>query len=324
MPKVTVGMPAYNRGEVIGNSIKSVLNQSYKDFELIIYDDGSEDNTPEVCRSFNDSRISYIRKDNLGPPYPLNYILSRASGNYIIILHDHDFFERELIHKCVEALDSYPEAGFVMPGSAWVNEDGKSNFRTMLHDWPLYNKGRNYGKDILENRKNFSSPFHACSMVRKKAYDRVGKYNLDYGLYADVDMWLRLLFEFDFLYLDEVLITFRERETSGHFLSDKQFKILEWKYQINKANISRYYIDDELEKKMKRLCTKKKRFEYMLLIKSILYQDRSNITNGHQLNKICRFQSATVSFCLEMMQEYPEISKILYSIGFLINKLRGK
>ena len=239
-PKVTVGMPAFNRAQVLKSTIEQVLNQTFQDFEFIIYNDGSTDNTIEIINSFNDPRIQLLDYENMGPPYPLNGILNIAKGEFIIILHDHDFFDPTLLEKSIDALERNPNAGFVLQGSAWIDEDGLSNYREMLLDLPEYNNGHEHAVRMLTNKDNFNSIFHACCMVRRSCHEEAGwYYDQKFGLYADTDLWYRLLRVSDFVYIKEVLFKFRTREASGHFLSNREFEIIEWNYQINIENINR-------------------------------------------------------------------------------------
>jgi glycosyltransferase involved in cell wall biosynthesis len=225
-PRVTVGMPTYNRAHILRQTIKYVLEQTYEDFELLIFDDGSTDGSPEVARSFSDPRITFLGSRRCGPPHPLNELYSRARGEFVIILHDHDIFNPALLQKSVEALDRHPSAAFVLQGAATIGEDGVSNYREVLEDRPELNSGWQAGSEMLRKVHSFGSTFHACSMVRVSALDRVGRYyNADYGLHADVDLWLRLLRCFDFCYLKEVLFLFRERG-ADHFLHGKDAEVL--------------------------------------------------------------------------------------------------
>src|SRR5882757_7271659 len=82
-PKVTVLMPAYNAGKYIGEAISSVLGQSFVDFELLIVNDGSTDDTEKIIRSFHDSRIVMIRQENKGVSAALNLGLAHARAPYI-------------------------------------------------------------------------------------------------------------------------------------------------------------------------------------------------------------------------------------------------
>jgi glycosyltransferase involved in cell wall biosynthesis len=256
--KVTVGMPAFNRAHVLQATIQQVLDQSFKDFELIIYNDGSTDNTVEIIRSFTDPRIRLLDHENMGPPHPLNGLLKEARGEYIIILHDHDFFHPQLLEKSLAALEANPSAGFVLQGSAWIDEDGVSHYQEMLHDLPVLNEGRVLGEQLLRNPKNFNSIFHACCMVRRTVHEQAGwYYETQFGLYADTDLWLRLLRITDFVYIKEVLFKFRTRETQGHFLSNREYEILDWNYQIHVANIERYFTDEAVKKALLALAHQK-------------------------------------------------------------------
>jgi len=292
-PKVTVGMPAFNRAHVLGDTIQQVLDQTFHDFEFIIYNDGSADNTSEIVNSFKDPRIIFLDKKNLGPPYPLNAILEIATGEFIIILHDHDFFHPQLLEKSVAALEKYPAAGFVLQGSSWIDEDGVSGYTEMLEDIPEFNQGRSFGEKILLDEKKFSSIFHACSMVRNSAYEAVGKmYDPAFGLYADVDLWLRLLNKFDFIYLKEVLFKFRTREVSGHFLSGRDFDVVNWVYLIHQKNLQLYFGESYLYSQYHLLIeSKKAKQDLQLTLKSAGQKNKESFLKGLRLVEKSKHQS---------------------------------
>jgi len=239
-------MPIFNRAHLLRETIGHVLAQTYTDFEFLIFNDGSTDNSLEIARSIADPRLTVIDSENRGPPHPLNELYARARGEYVIILHDHDVFDPMLLEKSVAALDAFPSAGFVLQGSATVSEDGRSNYREYLQDWPTLNPGFDRGAAVLLNADGFSSPYHACSMVRRTALVAVGPgYEPGFGLYSDADLWLRLLRRFDFVYLKDVLFRFRERERSGHFMSHREFDILDTMRDIYLKNGATYFERDK-------------------------------------------------------------------------------
>ena len=238
-PRVTIGMPTHNRVEYLPRTINCILSQTYKDFELIIYDDGSSDNTVELLDSYNDERLSYVSFKNQGPPKPLNYIYKKAKGDFIIILHDHDIFSNVLIENCVKVLEENPQAGFVLPGSGFIDSDGKLNYVELLDKLPLFNSGRQHLIDIFSQKKSFNSKFHAQSMVRREALEGCGFfYNDKYGFLSDVDLWIRLLKNNDFLYLKQPLIKFTRRE-KNHELNDRSVWVINILFQIHLDNLNK-------------------------------------------------------------------------------------
>lgn len=99
MPKITVVMPAYNSERYIEKAIESVLSQGFSDFELIVVNDGSSDNTPNIISRFNDSRIRIISQENRGPGASRNNALKIASGDYVMFLDSDDWY-------CPDALET--------------------------------------------------------------------------------------------------------------------------------------------------------------------------------------------------------------------------
>lgn len=100
-------MPSFNTAQYISEAIQSVLDQSYKNFELIIVDDGSIDHSKDIIQRFNDSRIVFISLEkNQGPQYVRNLALSKASGDFIAFLDSDDFWEKDKLEKQINFMTS--------------------------------------------------------------------------------------------------------------------------------------------------------------------------------------------------------------------------
>jgi glycosyltransferase involved in cell wall biosynthesis len=126
MAKVTVCIPTYNRANFLIYSINSVLQQSYKDFELIICDDGSTDNTQEVVRQCKDTRIRYIRHpENIGRSRNMRSGFEAARGEYFIKFDDDDGLTPEFLAKTVAILDAESSVDFVCTNHWIINERGE-------------------------------------------------------------------------------------------------------------------------------------------------------------------------------------------------------
>jgi glycosyltransferase involved in cell wall biosynthesis len=324
MPRVTIGMPTFNRAKLLKRAIEQVLSQTFQDFEFIIYNDGSTDDTVSVVESFDDKRMTFINETNKGLPYPLNKVLELAQGEYIIILHDHDKFNPQLIEKSVQALDKNSEAGFVFQACSWINSDETSGYQEFILDLPLINDGKKFGQKLLTQPKNFSSPIHACCMVRKYAYDKVGNYyDEKYGWYCDVDLWFRLLNQFDFIYLKEILFTFTGRELN-HLLSKKAWEIDEWVYEIHRKHLPAFFenksdlIDAENILEFKRRLAAKKTFIHSLFLNDKIYLQKSiskyTVYANNEIVKrsILTFLSKNIS------------QIIILEIGYKLNQIRKK
>ena len=102
MVKISVILPVYNGSKYIKKSIESVLNQTFHDFELIIVNDGSCDNTLDIITSFNDKRIKIINQSNQGPGGARNNALKIAKGNYIMFLDSDDWYSTDALEIAYE------------------------------------------------------------------------------------------------------------------------------------------------------------------------------------------------------------------------------
>jgi len=136
-PRLSVGLPVYNGEDYVGQSIESLLGQTYDDFELIISDNASTDATGEICRSYasQDSRIRYVRQPRnigLGPNH--NFVFCESRGELFKWAACDDLYARDLLRRCVEALDAHPE---VVLAHAWEAVIDESGTVTQALEYPL-------------------------------------------------------------------------------------------------------------------------------------------------------------------------------------------
>lgn len=208
MAKVSVIVVTYNRASLLRRTLLSMSCQSLREFELIIADDCSNDETEKLCKDFcqADPRMRYVRRaQNLGMPLNLQLAIQEATGDYLAILHDDDIYAPDLLLKWQSALDAYPNAAFVFNAYCCVDQAGNAKrvFRECLP--PVFS-----GKHLLEKgffrRWRFTSPVWGCAMVRRSALERVGSLDARFGFYADVDLWMRLADCYYVAYISEPLI----------------------------------------------------------------------------------------------------------------------
>lgn len=136
-PRLSIGLPVYNGEQYLAESIDALLGQSYSDFELVISDNASTDDTADICHRYQreDSRIRYIRQDsNLGCAGNHNFVFGQARGELFSWASSDDLYARDLLQRCVEALDERPE---VVLASAWTAAVDGSGTLTQAMDYPL-------------------------------------------------------------------------------------------------------------------------------------------------------------------------------------------
>ncbi|MFN6502276.1 MAG: glycosyltransferase family 2 protein [Nostoc sp. DedQUE01] len=125
MNKVSIIIPVYKAEKYIAATLQSALNQTYKNFEILIIDDGSPDRSIEICQQFTDSRIKIIRQQNRGLPGARNTGIRHATGEYLTLLDADDLWLPEKLEKHVQHLDNSPHVGVSFSRSAFIDENGQ-------------------------------------------------------------------------------------------------------------------------------------------------------------------------------------------------------
>jgi glycosyltransferase involved in cell wall biosynthesis len=126
-PRLTIGLPVYNGEKYIEESLEALLGQSFTDFELIISDNASTDSTGEICRRYEDqdSRVRYFRQSrNIGLSPNHNFVAERARGELFKWASNDDLYARDLLERCIDALDKYPDIVLAHCWTAKVDESG--------------------------------------------------------------------------------------------------------------------------------------------------------------------------------------------------------
>jgi glycosyltransferase involved in cell wall biosynthesis len=184
MPKVSVITPTYNRADMLGQAVQSVLDQDFTDWELIIVDDGSRDNTREVVAGFADPRIRYIYQENKGLPAARNTGIRNAQGQYIAFLDSDDLFLSHKLAEEVAILDGRPDLGLVACGHFEVDR----NLRVLreMRPWQSH-------PQLDLTTWLLTCPLVVSTvLVRREWLERVGLFDEQMRYVEDWDLWLRL------------------------------------------------------------------------------------------------------------------------------------
>lgn len=210
-PKVSVLIPAYNYGRYLAETIESALNQTFEDFELLVVDNASTDDTADVVNRFRakDSRVRYIVNGaNIGMFRNYNEALLHARGEYIKFLNADDKFHPQILEKFVEVLDADPSVSLV---TSHRQEFG-SGSKTIATDF----HGRQNGKEMVIlalSKLNFIG--EPTTVMFRRENLNLGLFDTSLLFFADLDMWLRQLAVGDLYIVDEVLSYVRKHESQG-------------------------------------------------------------------------------------------------------------
>ncbi|HEY2237271.1 MAG TPA: glycosyltransferase family 2 protein [Streptosporangiaceae bacterium] len=142
VPRLTIGLPVYNGRNYVAEAIESLLGQTFEDFELIISDNASTDDTGDICRRYGkqDSRIRYVRQPhNIGIAPNHNFIVSEARGDLVKWASHDDLYARDMMERCVQALDDDPQVVLAHPWTAIIDGSGEM---TAAIEYPLNTSSR--------------------------------------------------------------------------------------------------------------------------------------------------------------------------------------
>jgi glycosyltransferase involved in cell wall biosynthesis len=209
-PLVSVLMTSYNREKYIGAAIESVLASTYTNFELIITDDRSKDNTVEIARKYaaNDNRVKvFVNEKNLGQFPNRNYAASLANGKYLKYLDSDDLIYPNGLEILVNMMEKFPEAGY---GLCSLEQDEKYIFPFMLSPQNAY-KRHFLDKIALFHKAPLSSIF------KKDIFFQVGGFTNPAGE-GDYEMWLALSTKFDVVLMPHGIVWYREHEDQIDFI----------------------------------------------------------------------------------------------------------
>ena len=222
MPAVTVVMPVYNGEMYVAEAIESVLGQTYTDFEFIIVDDGSQDGSFEIIRSYEacDDRIRVLRfKRNLGSPIARNHAINLSTAEYIAMLDCDDVCLPQRLERQVEYLSANRAIGVLGSGAQAVNAELSPLYRFDLPEHHAL---------IAFNVFVGSFFVHPTVMMRRQLLDAVGGYKPTQWTADDAELWSRLMWRTRFANLPEPLLLYRRHEAQQHTSPEATSSLYSW------------------------------------------------------------------------------------------------
>lgn len=223
--KVTIAIPTYNRSQLLKTSLESALAQDYPDFQVLVLDNASSDDTEAVVRSFADERITYVRNEtNIGLFGNWQRVIEINSSPYLSFLPDDDTLLPNFISESVLALDSHPHAGLSVGQAELIDANGSRVDVTGTESDDLPEGlvvGLDFIHEIVDGRKWI---LRACAvMFRARAFAVVGRYDTPHSKYLlDLNIYLRIAAQFDLFFIAKELAQVRyhvEQDSQVNFRS---------------------------------------------------------------------------------------------------------
>jgi glycosyltransferase involved in cell wall biosynthesis len=196
VPKVTVVMSVYNDESYIREAVESILNQTFKDFEFIIINDGSTDRTREILLSYKDQRMHLFDQGNMGLTRSLNKGLFLAKGRYIARMDSDDISCPQRLEKEFNFLENNGRVALV---GVFVNRIDNNGRFISSYIYPT-------DSNDLRQRLWMDCPFcHSSVMFRRNCIEKVGNYREKIGPAEDYDLWFRIAEQFEVVNIPEIL-----------------------------------------------------------------------------------------------------------------------
>jgi glycosyltransferase involved in cell wall biosynthesis len=221
-PKVSFIVPCYNLAHFLADCVDSILSQTYGDFEVLIMDDCSPDNTPEVAAEFKDPRVIYIRNEtNLGNIRNYNKGIELSRGRYIwLISADDRLRSPNVLQRYVNLLEKNPQVGYVFCPAITLRD----NMEFEVEAWTAWPGDRDRildGREVLR-RSVINCPVCApTGLARKECYTRISHFPLNLPRVGDFYLWSVFATVYDVGYLAEPMIYYRRHSTNMEQLMEK-------------------------------------------------------------------------------------------------------
>ena len=229
-PKISVIMSVYNGEKYLREAIESILNQTFTDFEFMIVNDGSTDNSLKIIKIYNDERIGIINNEkNIGLTKSLNKALKQAKGEYIARQDADDVSLPNRFEMQVKYLESHPEVVLLGTSFYLIDETGEITEKYVVLAKPTI-------KDLIKENQ-FS---HGSVVVKKEIVDKLGGYNELFRYSQDYELWLRIAECYEVRNLTQVLCKIRSHNENIRFMNWQEALI----YYFLTLRLARNHLDE--------------------------------------------------------------------------------
>lgn len=305
---VSVIMPSFNHGKYISKAIESVLNQTFNDFELIISDDCSMDNSVDEIFKHKDGRIKVnIFDENQGAAINTNFLIKEAKGKYIALINSDDIWVKDKLEKQVKFLENNSSYGACFTWASFIDE----NDNNIMNNIKIFEQPNRTQANWLKHLYiNGNCLCHPSILIKSEVYQSIGDYNITLRQLPDFDLWIRLIKKYNINIIQENLVLHRRFISQGENTSAPTIK-----NSVRDVNESRYVqkrfindIDDELfisafnDFLIKKTISSKEQImceKFLLLLNEKYYMPKVSIFNANDF----MFEIMNSEICYKVLVE---------------------
>ena len=210
-PLVTIGIPTYNRASAnLADTINRALNQTYQNIEVIVSDNCSSDNTPELLASFNDPRLHYHRQEtNIGANNNFNFLVQKATGKYFLLYHDDDAIDPDFIETCMKHLDHNQETGIIHTGVRIIDAND-----AVLAEYPVKCHCHSFEDFVMGWFEGKFALFLCSTLFNTEALQGIKGFHSPHNLYQDIVAEMQLAASLGSTQVPEVKASFRRHDAN--------------------------------------------------------------------------------------------------------------
>lgn len=209
---VSVVIPLYNEASFVYRALKSVLNQTFRDFEVIVVDDGSTDDGADVVQRLTDARIRVMRQANSGVSAARNRGIAEARGKYVALLDADDEWDAGFLEAVVQLAAEYPEAGINGTGYRMVCQKGPTIEVTLIE---AHGGGTCLVTDYFRRARGGHIVNSSGVMIPKKVFAEIGGFKEGVLHGEDQEMWARIALRYPVAYDTRILFSFHQVGNNG-------------------------------------------------------------------------------------------------------------
>lgn len=225
-PHVSIILSVFNGEGFLADTIKSVLCQTYENFEFIIVNDGSTDNSDGIIRSFSDKRIRYFPQSHIGFASALNFGLDKSTGRFIARIDADDCWVQDKLDIQIKYLEKHPEINFLASSKQIINLKGKVLVKCEpnkdMHDQELKDK-------ICE----FNCICHSSVLFNKNIIRQIGNYNTEFHNSLDYEYWVRIIKNYKAHLIGKPLVKYRIHPNMLTLANSRQQNIESIRIKLN-------------------------------------------------------------------------------------------